>query len=101
MRRPLPWIVLGVGATLVVVGVVLFVLGNRPADLGWSAYMPMPSGMPRRYADYPPEQLTWFRGVVWTWLSGLGAFLTVLGLLALTVLVGWLLGRRSRDRSGD
>lgn len=93
MRRALPWVLLGVGGTLVVVGVVLFVVGNRSAELGWTAYMP------RRYADYVPAEVTWSGGVFWTRLSGLGAGLTVAGLLALTGLGGWVLSRRaSRER---
>ena len=100
MRRALPWVLLGVGGTLVVVGVVLFVVGNRPADVGWSAYMPL--DMPRGYADYVPGEVAWSGGVVWTRLSGLGAGLAVVGLLALTGLGGWFLGRRSpREQPAD
>ena len=99
MKRLLPGLVAGVGALLVVAGVVVFVIANRsggPADFGWTAYAPLSetrdlaSRVTLSFAD------RWT--VLWTGGHLLGAALVVLGLLTLAGIGGWLLGRRSGAR---
>ena len=39
MRRAVPWLVAGLGAALVVAGVLVFAAANRgPVDFGWASY---------------------------------------------------------------
>jgi hypothetical protein len=82
------------GLCLVVGGVALVVVGNQPADAGWTAYAPLPPA-PDGYRS--SLQLTFDDGpaVLWTRTAALGAGIAGAGLL---VLAGWAVGRRS---SGD
>jgi hypothetical protein len=100
VSRGLLWAAAVLGLVLVAGGVVLFVLGNQPADFGWSAYRPNP---------WPPDayesrlQLSFDDGpaVLWTRTSALGAGIALVGLLVLAVLAGWVAGLRSaRNRAG-
>jgi hypothetical protein len=97
VSRDLPWAVGVSGLGLVVGGVALFVVGNRQAEVGWTAYGP-DLGASDAYESR--LQLTFIDGpvVLWTWTSALGAGLALLGLLLLAALTGWVVGRRS---SGD
>jgi hypothetical protein len=80
MSRVLPWIVAALGAVLLVVGVVLFVVANS-TEVGWAAY-----GSPPVFSD----------GMfLWTRQHTAGLSIAVLGLVVLVGLGGWLLGRRS------
>ncbi len=80
MNRVLPWIVAAIGAVLLVVGVVLFVVANS-TEFGWTAY-----GSPPVFSD----------GMfLWTRQHTAGLSIAVLGLVILVGLGGWLLGRRS------
>jgi len=96
MRRAVPWLVGGLGAALVVAGVLVFAAANRgPADFGWAAYAPLQE-----------TQTSYVNGVVfsegsvlWTRQHLLGAGLLVLGLLVLTAILAWLLGRRAGRRT--
>jgi hypothetical protein len=70
----------GLGALLVVGGVVIFTLANA-AEFGWTAY-----GSPPVFSD----------GLfLWTRQHTVGLSVAVLGLLVLAGTGGWLLGRRS------
>ena len=89
------WAVGALGALLCAAGVVVFTLANR-APTGWTAY----SGgyAPLRPGAYRSElTLTFTDGwsVLWTGGHLVGALLVVAGLLLLTGLAGWLLGRRT------
>jgi hypothetical protein len=99
MRRRLPWLVTGAGVVLVVAGVVVLVVAHTsqsPVAFGWSAYVP-PSEV-GAYASEMTLRLT-SRWTVFRSDSDLvGAGLVVLGVLTLTVMGGWLLGRRSGAR---
>jgi hypothetical protein len=97
VSRGLPWAVGVFGLGLVVGGVALFVVGNRPADVGWTAYGP-DLGASDAYESR--LQLTFIDGpaVLWTRTSALGAGLALFGLLVLAALTGWVVGRRA---SGD
>jgi hypothetical protein len=97
MSRGLPWAVAVVGLVLVAGGIGLFVLGNQPADFGWTAYGP---DLMASDAYESRLQLTFIDGpaVLWTRTSALGAGLALFGLLVLAALTGWVVGRRS---SGD
>ena len=97
MRRGLPWAVGVFGLGLVVGGVALFVVGDRPADVGWTAYAPLP---PARDAYRSSLQLTFDDGpaVLWTRTAALGAGIAGAGLL---VLAAGRLGRgRRSSRNG-
>jgi hypothetical protein len=95
VRRPLPWLVGGLGALLLVGGIAVFALANS-AGFGWTAYT-------ASYAPLEPEDayssalsLTFSDGaVLWTRGHLLGAGLALLGLLVLVGLGGWFLGRRA------
>ena len=99
MRRALPWVTGLVGAALVLVGAVVLVLANRAGvpDVGWTAYAPLE---PEVTSAYSSDLVLSFDGwtVLWTGAHLLGVLLTGLGLLLLTGLAGWLLGRRSGRR---
>lgn len=99
MRRFLPAGAAVLGAALVVAGVVVFVAANRSgvtSDFGWSSYAPLqPEGA------YDSRLALTFSdrwSVLWTGLHLLGALLAVAGLLVLTGLGGWFLGRRPPAR---
>ncbi len=94
MSRRLPWLVGGLGALLLVGGIVIFAVANQ-AGFGWTAYT-------ASYAPLRPdaEVSDWYisfadGSVLWTAQHALGAGLAVLGLLVLVGLGGWILGRRS------
>jgi hypothetical protein len=95
MRRTLPWLVAGLGAVLVAAGGAVFAEANRDAaDFGWSAYVPLDQ-TPSAYRS----AITFSNGtVLWTGQHLLGAVLVVLGLLVLTGVGGWLLGRPAAPR---
>lgn len=100
MRRALPWITGLVGAALVLAGAIVFALANRAgvADLGWTAYAPLqPEVTPAWSSDLVLSFDGWT--VLWTGGHLLGVLLAGLGLLLLTGLGGWLLGRRSGRRA--
>ena len=100
MRRALPWIVGAVGGALVVAGAVVFVLANKAGvpDFGWTAYAPLE---PEVAPAYSSDLVLSFDGWTVLWTAGhlLGVLLAGLGLLLLTGLAGWLLGRRSGRRA--
>jgi hypothetical protein len=100
MSRGLPWAVAVLGLALVVGGVVLFVVGNQPADFGWTAYGP-DAGLPDAYESR--LQLSFVDGpaVLWTRTSALGAAIALLGLLVLAGLAGWVAGVRSSTNRSD
>lgn len=96
MRRTVPWLVALVGAALVVAGVVAFAVadsGEVAADFGWTAYTPLESER-----AYDSRLVLFFDdgSLLWTRRHQVGAGLAVVGLLVLTGLAGWLLGRRTR-----
>ncbi len=100
MRRRVPALLTVVGVGLVVAGVVVFGVVDRPgapAGVGWTAYTPLAeqpayrSGLTLSFDD------RWT--VLWTGGHLLGALLTVAGLLVLTALGGWWLGRQSSART--
>jgi hypothetical protein len=96
VRRFLPVGVAVLGAALVLVGGIVFAVANRagaPADFGWSAYAPL-----QPTVAYQSDLTLSFGDrwtVLWTGRHLVGAALTVFGLLTLTAVGGWLLGRRS------
>ena len=100
MSRGLAWAASTLGLALVAAGVALYVLGNQPAGVGWSAYGPHP---------WPPGAyesrllLSYDEGpaVLWTRTSALGAGIALVGLLVLAVLAGWVAGLRSARNSAD
>ena len=97
MRRFLPGVVAALGFALVLAGVVVFELADQsPADFGWSAYMPLPSDA----VSPSPFAYTFSDGwaVFWSGQQVLGALLVVVGLLVLTAVGSWLLGRRTTAR---
>jgi heme/copper-type cytochrome/quinol oxidase subunit 1 len=97
MRRALPWGTSVAGLVLVVAGLVVFVVANRApvGDFGWASYAPLEAGEPGPYTS----ALTLSFDDGWTVLATgrhlLAAGLVVAGLLVLSALGGWLLGRRS------
>jgi heme/copper-type cytochrome/quinol oxidase subunit 1 len=98
VRRAVPWLVAGLGAVLVIAGVLVFAAANRePADFGWSAYTPL--------QETPKDHLspvTFSAGtVLWTGQHFLGAALLVLGLLVVTAALAWVLGRRAGRRGAS
>lgn len=98
MSRGLPWAVVACALALVAGGLVLFVAGNQPADLGWTT--PGPEAGPAD-AYRSRLQLTFDDerpGVFWTRASALGAGTAALGLIVLAGAVGWSAGRRSSRR---
>jgi heme/copper-type cytochrome/quinol oxidase subunit 1 len=98
MRRVLPWAVAVLGLGAVVAGVTVFALGSGSgglADFGWTSYAPLEPGGYRSDITLPFSD-RWM--VLWTGRHLVGAGLVVAGLLLLTGLAGWLLGRRPRSR---
>ena len=101
MRRALPWVVAAMGLALLVTGVALYATGDRarPSAMGWFAYEPLPLEV----AYESRLSLTYDDGdVLWAHEQLVGAVVAVLGLLALTAVGGWAVGRRTarRDRHG-
>ncbi len=101
MRRRVPALLAVLGLGLVVAGVVVFAVANAsraPADAGWTASTP-----PADQQAYRSSLVLSFDDGGWSvlWTGGhlLGAVLGVVGLLVLTALGGWWLGRRSAPRS--
>jgi hypothetical protein len=99
MRR-VPWVVVALGALLLVAGGVVFTAANQapPADLGWTSYRPLEPDAARDSAWTVSFDDGW--AVAWTIGHVWGAGLVVLGLLVLAGLGGWLLGRRSARTEG-
>jgi heme/copper-type cytochrome/quinol oxidase subunit 1 len=96
VRRAVPWLVAGLGAALVVAGVLVFAAANRgPMDFGWTSYAPLQETQTAYLSAVTFADGT----VVWTGQHLLGAGLLVLGLLLLTGVGGWLLGRRTGRRT--
>lgn len=97
MNRTLPGSLAALGAVLVVGGAALFWFDQpwpgRPAAYGWSSYEPLRPGMhmPGAYVDSYSPILG--GAVFWTGRDLLAVGLVVLGLLVLTGVGGWLLGR--------
>lgn len=99
MRRRLPAVLAALGAALVVAGVIVFAVANRagtPLEVGWSAYTPLPAEVAYRSDATVVLGDRW--SVLWTGAHLLGAGLVVLGLLVLTAVGGWVLGRRAGSR---
>jgi hypothetical protein len=99
VRRVAPWLVAGLGAALVVGGVAVFWLANTATWTAYSgSYAPLaPEGSP---AAFSSRLVLGVDGsVLWTWRHAAGAGLLVLGLLVLTGVGGWALGRRSGRRA--
>lgn len=102
MRRRVPALLAVLGLGLVVAGVVVFAVANAsraPADVGWAAYTPL-----AEQSAYDSSLVVSFDDdhglrVLWTGGHLLGTVLAVTGLLLLTALGGWWLGRRSAPRS--
>ena len=100
MSRGPAWAVVILALVLVAGGVVLFVMGNQPADVGWTTRGPGPGSSDAYRSsleltfDEPP-------GVYWTRTSALGAGTALLGLLVLTGMAGWGAGRRSARARTD
>ncbi|MCZ2820079.1 hypothetical protein O2V63_07055 [Modestobacter sp. VKM Ac-2977] len=99
MRRVAPWLVLAIGAGLAAAGVVvLWLADTRPPT--WTAY----SGsyeplVPDSVAAYESDLVLTFDGgptLLWGQQHLVGAGLLVGGLLVLTGVGGFLLGRRRR-----
>ena len=95
MRRRLPSLVSALGGLLVLVGVVVFALANRPHEVVYEgSYEPL-SEVDSAYES----RLTYAFDGGWsvTWTSGhlIGVCLLVLGLLGLAALGGWVVGRRA------
>ncbi|WP_369254576.1 hypothetical protein [Geodermatophilus amargosae] len=100
MRRALPWALAALGAGLAVAGVAVF---------WWTNTHPGGAGAPRAHAPLVPDSaytstltLTFDGGAV-LWERGhlVGAGLVAAGILVLTAVGGWALGRRSgRRRAG-
>jgi heme/copper-type cytochrome/quinol oxidase subunit 1 len=95
VRRAVPWLVAGLGAGLVVAGVLVFAAANRgAADFGWSSYSPLQETQTAYLSAVTFSDGT----VLWTGQHLWGAALAVLGLLLLTSVAAWLLGRRAGRR---
>lgn len=103
MRRRVPALLAVLGLGLVVAGVVVFAGANAaraPAGFGWTAYTPLTEEQAYRSGlvlSFDDDDRGWT--VFWTGGHLLGALLAVTGLLLLTTLGGWWLGRRSAPRS--
>ena len=82
MRRALPVVFTALGVVLVGVGVFLFVTGGHDGVLYEASYAPLTVGA---------ESVLRFTGT-----QAVGGALTVLGLVVLTALAGWRMGRRVR-----
>jgi prepilin-type processing-associated H-X9-DG protein len=97
VRRPLPWLVGGLGTVLLVGGIVIFALADS-AGFGWTAYTA--AYAPLQPGEEPTQlNVTFADGsVLWSGQHALGAALAVLGLLVLVGLGGWILGGRSARR---
>lgn len=74
------------GVALVVAGIVLYVVSQPEADYGWFAYTPL-SGESPAFAS-SADQVVLTRGRL------VGVLLTVGGLLVVTAVVAYRLGRR-------
>ena len=100
MRRALPWVVALLGGALVAAGGAVFAVANRSTapDFGWTAYAPLQTEVPRPYSS---GLVLSFDGWTVLWTAGhlVGVLLAVLGLLLLSGLTGWLLGRRGSHRA--
>ncbi|MCZ2814598.1 hypothetical protein [Modestobacter sp. VKM Ac-2984] len=100
MRRAAPRAVLALGAALCALGVALFWRANQPGsptDGGWAAYTPLPAGTAYQSSlTLSFDDDRW--AVLWTAGHVVGAGLAVVGLLVLSGLAGWLLGRRRPGR---
>lgn len=84
--HPVAFIALIVSGMFVIGGAVLLLVSNQaPASFGWFAYQPMTNSL------FMPGSL-----VVLTPSALMGAAVAVLGLLGLTAVSGYLLGRRAR-----
>jgi hypothetical protein len=100
VRRFLPGAAAALGAALVLAGVIVFEVANRsgsPLEFGWSAYAPLEPSV--AYQSDVSLNFSDRWAVLWTGTHLLGAALIVLGLLTLTAVGGWLLGRRSGARA--
>jgi hypothetical protein len=99
MRRAAPWPVAGLGVVLVAAGVAVFAAANRgAADFGWSSYAPLEQ-TDSAYRTAITYSFSGGTTVLWTGQHLLGAGLVVLGLVVLTGVGGWLLGRRAGRRA--
>jgi heme/copper-type cytochrome/quinol oxidase subunit 1 len=98
VRRAVPWLVAGLGAGLVVAGVLVFAAANRAsADFGWRSYSPLQETQTTSLTAVTFSDGT----VLWTGQHLLGAGLAVLGLLVLTSVAAWLLGPRAGRREAS
>ncbi|MCZ2837481.1 hypothetical protein [Modestobacter sp. VKM Ac-2985] len=100
MSRAAPRLVLALGAVLCALGVALFWWANRsgsPTDGGWAAYPTLPTGTAYQSSlTLSFDDDRW--AVLWTAGHVVGAVLVVAGLLGLSGLAGWSLGRRRAGR---
>lgn len=100
MRRWAPALLAALGAGLVVAGAVVFAVANRsgvPLDFGWAAYTPLESQVAYRSELTLDFDDRWT--VLWTGRHLAGALLVVAGLLLLTAVGGWWVGRRTAPRT--
>ena len=86
MRRVLPVVLTVLGVLLVAVGTSMFVTGGRDGVLFEASYAPLAAGA---------ESVLRFTGT-----QAVGGALAFLGLVVLTALGGWRLGRRRRRSGG-
>ena len=86
MRRVLPVVFTGLGLVLAGVGTFMFVTGGHDGVLYEASYAPLAIGA---------ESVLRFTGT-----QAVGAVLAVLGLVLLTAVGGWRLGRRRRRSNG-
>jgi hypothetical protein len=92
MRRAGPGLAAAAGLVLVLAGVALFWSANLGvAGAPEASYAPLDPGEPARYTSLPATA----GAVLWTRQHAVGAVVVVLGLLVLTGVCGWLLGRRT------
>jgi glyoxylase-like metal-dependent hydrolase (beta-lactamase superfamily II) len=100
MNRAAPALLATLGGLLVVVGVAVFWRTNT-RDAGWTAYTGSYAPLVPADSAYESRLTLSFDGgwtVLWTGGHLAGAGLVVLGLLLLTGIAGWWLGRRSAGR---
>ncbi|RBY85699.1 hypothetical protein [Blastococcus sp. TF02A-30] len=95
MRRTVPWLVALVGAALLVAGVVVFAVAGHPPERTFfsGSYEPL-AELDSAYRS--SLTLGFDSAVLWSRGQLVGAGLAMVGLLVLTGLAGWLLGRRTR-----